>query len=262
MTPTRGLPFELDPSGSDKLLHGVGLGIQRRFGKVGRHLDEPTPQRRRRRPPNPRPQRASTRRRGCASRPAATAAAAGPDMSMTASWARGRKPAASTAAPRSTWVVAAPHGHRRPQQPRKHATPAGPLRAGLDGIEHADDPHRVARGRAAQPDLGERRVAQEVEHALLADGQAPRFVARALAQVELAHLVDHPRQPGLRVHRPDPARCGGHRHTAAEARQACMIRLRSAFDVSGEVLQRGRHSRRMICGVDPVGHILGPDVDA
>lgn len=31
---------------------------------------------------------------------------------------------------------------------------------------------------------------------------------------------------------------------------------------SGEIVQRGRQSRRMICSVDPVGHIVGPDVDA
>jgi hypothetical protein len=38
--------------------------------------------------------------------------------------------------------------------------------------------------------------------------------------------------------------------------------LRSAFNVSGEIVQRGRKSRRVICSVDPVGHILGPDADA
>ena len=31
---------------------------------------------------------------------------------------------------------------------------------------------------------------------------------------------------------------------------------------SGEIVQRGRQSRRVICSVDPVGHIVGPDVDA
>jgi hypothetical protein len=38
--------------------------------------------------------------------------------------------------------------------------------------------------------------------------------------------------------------------------------LRSAFNGSGEIVQRGRQSRRVICSVDPVGHIAGPDVDA
>ena len=38
--------------------------------------------------------------------------------------------------------------------------------------------------------------------------------------------------------------------------------LRSAFNGSGEIVQRGRQSRRVICSVDPVGHIVGPDVDA
>src|SRR5664279_6065451 len=40
--------------------------------------------------------------------------------------------------------------------------------------------------------------------------------------------------------------------------------LRSAFNGSGEIVQRGkpgRQSRRVICSVDPVGHIVGPDVD-
>jgi hypothetical protein len=38
--------------------------------------------------------------------------------------------------------------------------------------------------------------------------------------------------------------------------------LHSAFNGSGEIVQRGRQSRRVICSVDPVGHIVGPDVDA
>jgi len=38
--------------------------------------------------------------------------------------------------------------------------------------------------------------------------------------------------------------------------------LRSAFNGSGEIVQRGRQARRVICSVDPVGHIVGPDVDA
>jgi hypothetical protein len=38
--------------------------------------------------------------------------------------------------------------------------------------------------------------------------------------------------------------------------------LRSAFNGSGEIVRRGRQSRRMICSVDPVGHVVGPDVDA
>jgi hypothetical protein len=38
--------------------------------------------------------------------------------------------------------------------------------------------------------------------------------------------------------------------------------LRSAFNGSGEIVQRGRQSRRVSCSVDPVGHIVGPDVDA
>jgi hypothetical protein len=38
--------------------------------------------------------------------------------------------------------------------------------------------------------------------------------------------------------------------------------LRSAFNGSGEIVQRGRQSRRVICSVDPAGHIVGPDVDA
>jgi hypothetical protein len=38
--------------------------------------------------------------------------------------------------------------------------------------------------------------------------------------------------------------------------------LRSAFNGSGEIVQRGRQSRRVIRSVDPVGHIVGPDVDA
>ena len=42
----------------------------------------------------------------------------------------------------------------------------------------------------------------------------------------------------------------------------CEESLRSAFNVSGEIVQRGRQSRRVICSVDPVGHILGADVDA
>jgi len=37
---------------------------------------------------------------------------------------------------------------------------------------------------------------------------------------------------------------------------------RTAFNVSGEIAQPGRQSRRVICSVDPVGHIVGPDVDA
>ena len=35
----------------------------------------------------------------------------------------------------------------------------------------------------------------------------------------------------------------------------------SAFDGSGES-QRGRQARRVICSVNPVGHVVGPDVDA
>ena len=101
----------------------------------------------------------------------------------------------------------APRGHRGTEQAGEHATPAGPLRARLDRVQHADDPHGVAGRGDAQPDLGERRVAKQVEHALLAGGQAPVGVARALAQLELAHLVHHPRQPGLRIHLPDPSRC-------------------------------------------------------
>jgi hypothetical protein len=42
----------------------------------------------------------------------------------------------------------------------------------------------------------------------------------------------------------------------------CEESLRSAFNGSGEIVQRGRQSRRVICRVDPVGHIVGPDVDA
>jgi hypothetical protein len=38
--------------------------------------------------------------------------------------------------------------------------------------------------------------------------------------------------------------------------------LRSAFNGSGEIVQRGRQSRRVICSVDPVMYIVGPDVDA
>jgi hypothetical protein len=35
-----------------------------------------------------------------------------------------------------------------------------------------------------------------------------------------------------------------------------------AFNGSGEIVQRGRQSRRVICSVDPVAHIVGPDVNA
>jgi hypothetical protein len=35
-----------------------------------------------------------------------------------------------------------------------------------------------------------------------------------------------------------------------------------SFNASGEIVQRGRQSRRVICSVDRVGHIVGPDVDA
>jgi hypothetical protein len=38
--------------------------------------------------------------------------------------------------------------------------------------------------------------------------------------------------------------------------------LRSAFNGSGEIVQRGRLSRCVIYSVDPAGHIVGPDVDA
>jgi len=38
--------------------------------------------------------------------------------------------------------------------------------------------------------------------------------------------------------------------------------LCSAFNGSGEIVQRGRQFRRVICSVDPVGHIVNPDVDA
>ena len=31
--------------------------------------------------------------------------------------------------------------------------------------------------------------------------------------------------------------------------------LHSAFNGSGEIVQRGRQSRRVICSVDPVGHL-------
>ncbi|HJT05111.1 MAG TPA: hypothetical protein VJ757_16010 [Pseudonocardiaceae bacterium] len=38
--------------------------------------------------------------------------------------------------------------------------------------------------------------------------------------------------------------------------------LRSAFNGSGEIVQRARQSRRAICNVDRIGHIVGPDIDA
>jgi len=38
--------------------------------------------------------------------------------------------------------------------------------------------------------------------------------------------------------------------------------LRSAFNGSGEIVQRGRQSRRVICSVDPARRIVSPDVDA
>jgi hypothetical protein len=40
--------------------------------------------------------------------------------------------------------------------------------------------------------------------------------------------------------------------------EACAQRTTEA----ARFVQRGRQSRRMICSVDPVGHIVGPDVDA
>jgi hypothetical protein len=51
----------------------------------------------------------------------------------------------------------------------------------------------------------------------------------------------------------------GHR---SDEHCGCEESLRSAFNVSGEIVQRGRQSRRVICSVDPVGHILDPDADA
>jgi hypothetical protein len=44
-------------------------------------------------------------------------------MSTTASWARGRKPAVTTAAPRSTWVSPWPWGAARPTKPGKIPPP-------------------------------------------------------------------------------------------------------------------------------------------
>ncbi len=55
--------------------------------------------------------------------------AAGPDMSTMASWPRGRYPATTTAAPRSTWVSpwpAAPSS-AGPRKPGKIPPPPGPL---------------------------------------------------------------------------------------------------------------------------------------
>ena len=52
----------------------------------------------------------------------------------------------------------------------------------------------------------------------------------------------------------DGRRSGEHRG----CEEACAQRSTSA----GEIVQRGRQSRRVIGSVDPVGHIVGPDVDA
>jgi hypothetical protein len=48
----------------------------------------------------------------------------------------------------------------------------------------------------------------------------------------------------------------------SEEHRGCEESLRSAFNGSGETVQLGGQSRRVICSVDPVGHIVGPDVDA
>ena len=200
MTPTRGLPFSLEP-GSASSSTASGSASSAASARCAATLTSP-----RRSASSTSPQSASSAGVHSTTRLCVAASgdsgAAGPDMSMTASCARGRKPAASTAAPRSTCVSPRPTGIAGPEQPGEHASPAGPLRAGLDGVQHADDPHGVAGRGDAQPDLGERGVAKQVEHALLADGEAPRVVARALAQLELAHLVDDSASaPSIRGHR-------------------------------------------------------------
>ena len=128
MTPTRGLPFAPAP-GLGELLDGVGLGIQRRLGEMGRDLDEPLSQR-----DIDVPQSASSAGVHSTTRLCVAASgdsgAAGPDMSMTASCARGRKPAAMTAAPRSTWVVPRPAGMAGPSKPGNTPPPPGPFEQG------------------------------------------------------------------------------------------------------------------------------------
>ena len=181
MTPTRGLPFAADPPGSASSSTASGSASSAASARCAATSTSP-----RRSAASTSPQSASSAGVHSTTRLCVAASgesgAAGPDMSMTASCARGRKPAASTAAPRSTCVSPRPTGIAGPSNPGNTPPPPGPLEQGWTASStptiRTESPGRGA----GEPDLGERGVAEEVAHALLADGEAPRVVARALAQ--------------------------------------------------------------------------------
>ena len=143
MTPTRGLPFAARSAGLGQLLDGVGLGVERRLGEVGRDLDEPAPQRRVDVRPvrvlGGRPLDDEVVRRGQRRQRRRRPRHVDDRLLRAGQEAGGQHGGAAQHV-----GLAAPHGHRGTQQPGEHAAPAGSLGAGLDGVQHADDPHGVA----------------------------------------------------------------------------------------------------------------------